>query len=54
MALMVTKPPANAKDMRDIGSILVVKDFLEEGMTTHPVFLSGEYHEQRNLATYSP
>ena len=27
---------------------------LEEGMATTPVFLSGEFHEQRSLAGYSP
>ena len=30
------------------------EDPLEEGMATHPVFLPGESHGQRNLAGYSP
>ena len=30
------------------------EDPLKEGMTTHPVFLPGESHEQRSLAGYSP
>jgi len=28
--------------------------FREEGMATTPVFLPGEFHEQRSLAGYSP
>ena len=30
------------------------EDPLEEGMTTHSIFLSGEFHEQRSLAGYNP
>ena len=30
------------------------EDPLEKGMTTHPVFLPGESHGQRNLAGDSP
>ena len=33
---------------------LVQKDPLEEGTATHPVFLPGEFHEQRSLESYSP
>ena len=30
------------------------EDPLEKGMATTPVFLPGEFHEQRSLAGYSP
>ena len=30
------------------------EDALEEGMTTHLVFLPGESHVQRSLENYSP
>ena len=30
------------------------EDPLEKGMTTIPVFLPGEFHEQMSLACYSP
>ena len=30
------------------------EDPLEEGMTTHSIFLSGEFHEQRSLVGHSP
>ena len=30
------------------------EDLLGEGMATHSVFLSGEFHGQRSLAGYSP
>ena len=30
------------------------EDPLEEGMTTHFIFLPGEFHGQRSLAGYSP
>ena len=30
------------------------EDPLEKGMATHPVFLPGESHGQRNLVGYSP
>ena len=29
------------------------EDPLEEEMATHPVFLTGEFHEQRSLVGYS-
>ena len=47
-ALVVKNPPANAGDVRDMGSIL--------GSAWQPtqVFLPGESHEQRRLAGYSP
>ena len=46
--LVVKNPPANAGDVRDMGSIL--------GSAWQPtqVFLPGESHEQRRLAGYSP
>ena len=30
------------------------EDPLEKGMATHSVFLPGEFHGQRSLASYSP
>ena len=33
---------------------LGLEDPLEKGMPTTPVFLSGEFHEQRSLASYGP
>ena len=30
------------------------EDPLKENMATHPVFLPGEFHGQRNLAGYRP
>ena len=35
MALMGKNPPANAGDIRDVGSIPGQEDPLEEGMATH-------------------
>ena len=35
MALVVKNPPANAGDVRDMGSNLGLEDPLEEGMATH-------------------
>ena len=34
VTLVVKNPPANAGDVRDVGSILDQEDFLEEGMAT--------------------
>ena len=51
---MVINPPANAGDLRPIGS-LGWEDPLEEGMATHtPEYLPGESHDRQNLAGYSP
>ena len=36
------------------GSILGQEDPLEKEMTTHPVFLPGEFHGQRSTFRYSP
>ena len=33
---------------------LSMEDPLEKGMAATPVFLPGEFHRQRNLASYSP
>ena len=35
VAVVVTNPPANAGDARDLGSILGQEDPLEKGMATH-------------------
>ena len=40
MALMVKNLPANAGDIRDVGSILGLEDPLEKGMATHSSILA--------------
>ena len=51
---MVKNPPANAGDVRDMGSIPGLGRSLGgKAWQSTPVFLPGEFHEQRNLATYS-
>ena len=30
------------------------EDALEKGMSTHPIFLPGEFHRQRSLVSYGP
>ena len=35
MALVVKNPPANARDIRDTGSITGFEDSPDEGMATH-------------------
>ena len=53
--LVVKNPLANAEDIGDMGSTLgLVRDPLEEGRATIPVFLPGESNGQRSLAIYSP
>ena len=52
--LVVKNPPANAGDIRDMGSISVSEDPLEEAGQPTPVFWPGESQEQRSLAGYSP
>ena len=37
---MVKNPPADAEDMRDVGSTLGQEDPLEEGMATHSSILA--------------
>ena len=54
MTLVVKNPPANAGDIRDMGSISVSEDPLEEAGPPTPVFWPGESQEQRSLAGYSP
>ena len=49
---MVKNPPANARDMRDAGSIPGSGRFPGGGQPT-PGFLPGESHGQRSLAGYS-
>ena len=51
---MVKNPPANAGDVRDVGSTPGWEDPLEEEMAPTPVFLPGEAHGQRSLAGYGP
>ena len=51
---VVKNPPANAGDVRDLGSIPGLGRSLEEGMVTHPISLPGKPHGQRRLAGYSP
>ena len=46
--------PANAGEVRDVGSIPGLGRSFGEGMATHPIFLPGEFHGQRSLAGYSP
>ena len=53
VALMVKIPPANAVDVRDVGSIPGLGRFPGGGQPT-PVLLPGESHGQRSLAGYSP
>ena len=50
VALVVKKPPANAGDIRDAGSI----PGSGRSLLSTPVFLPGESYGQRNLASYSP
>ena len=44
----------NAGGAGDAGSVPRSEDPLEEGMTTHFIFLPGDFHGQRSLAGYSP
>ena len=56
MVLVVKNPPANAGDIRDVGSIAGSGRSPGEGHGNPliPVFLPGESHGQRSLADYSP
>ena len=49
MVLVVKNLPANAGEVRDVGSIPGLERSLEEEGTTHSVFLPGESHGQRSL-----
>ena len=53
MALVVKNLTANARDLRDAGSIPGSGRF-PGGGNGYPVFLLGESHGQRSLAGYSP
>ena len=50
---MVKSPPANAGDLRDVGSIPGLGRSPGVGQPT-PVFMPGEYHGQKSLVGYSP
>ena len=52
MALVVKNPPFNAREAIHTVPIPGLRDPLEEGMATTPVFLPGEFHGQRSLAGY--
>ena len=55
VALVVTHPPANARDARDPASIPGCGRFPGEGNGNPlPVFLPGKFHGERSLAGYSP
>ena len=54
VALVPQIPPANAGDVRDVGSIPGREDLLEEAWQPTPGFLPGESRGQRSLAGYSP
>ena len=51
---MVKKPPANAGDKRDAGSIPGSEDPLGEGMATHSSILAWRIPCQRNPVGYNP
>ena len=53
MAIVVKKPPSNAGNVRDVGSIPQLARFLGGGQPTS-VFLPGESQRQRSLTGYSP
>ena len=51
---MVKNPPANAGDIRDLGSIPRSGRSLKEGMAIHSSILPGEFHGQKSLVGNSP
>ena len=51
---MVKNSPANAGDIRDMGSIPELEDSLEEKMATHSRISPGESHGERSLVVCSP
>ena len=52
---MVNNPPANARDLRDKGSVTGLGRNSGGGKwQPTPVFLPGESHGQRSLAGYNP
>ena len=48
---MVKNPPANARDLRDVGSIPGLGRIPGEG-SGNPIFLPGKSHGQRSLVGY--
>ena len=55
VVLEVKNLPANAWDVKDMGSSLGREDPLEKGMATHSsIFAWDNPHGQRSLADYSP
>ena len=54
VVLVVKNLPANAGDVRDVGSIPGLGRSVEDKRTTTPVFLPGESHGQRSLVGCSP
>ena len=55
MALVVKNLPANAGDIRDMGSTPELGRFpWRKAWQPTPVFLPGESHGQRSLVGYSP
>ena len=46
------EPTCQCRDIRDAGSILGQEDLLKKASQHTPVFLPGESHGQRNLASY--
>ena len=53
VTLMVKNLPANAGDIREMGSILGQEDPLRRALQPTSVLLPGESHGQRSLAGYS-
>ena len=51
---MVKNPPDFAGDAKTQVCSLGQEDPLGKEMATPPVFLTGEFHGQRSLASYSP
>ena len=54
VALAVKNLPANAGDVRDVGSIPGSERYPGGGCGNPGVFLPGESHGQRNLMGYGP
>ena len=52
---MVKNPPAYAADIRDTGSIHGLgRSPGRRGWEPSPLFLPGEFHGERSLASYNP
>ena len=52
--MVIKNLPANARDVRDVGSIPGSERYPGGGHGNPGVFLPGESHGQRSLAGYSP